>query len=145
MGIRDALRGKRAYLDTNIIIYLMEGYEVFERQLLDIRDGLAAGEIELVTSELTLCEALVVPFRENDSALITTYRQFIEESGAFDLRSTNREIYVRASLYRAQFGMKTPDAIHVATALEANCDIFLTNDRPLKAPKSMKIIRLNDF
>ena len=145
MGLRDALREKRVYLDTNIIIYLMEGYAVLERPLLDLRDALLAGEIMLVTSDLTLCEALVVPFRENNVALVTTYRQFLEESGAFELCPTSRDIYVRASLYRAQFGMATPDAIHIATALEAQCHVFLTNDRPLKAPKTLTVLRLGDF
>jgi predicted nucleic acid-binding protein len=30
---------------------------------------------------------------------------------------------------RAQFGFKTPDAIHLATGLLAGCDLFVTGDQ----------------
>lgn len=138
------MRGKRVYFDTNVFIYLIEGFPDLNAQLLEIRDSLQNGEAEIVTSELTICEALVKPFRANDARLVAGYRQFIEASGAFELRPTGRGIYVRARLYRARFGMKTPDAIHVATAVEARCELFVTNDETLKAPKEIRIVRLRE-
>ena len=136
------MRGKRVYFDTNVFIYLIEGFAELRATLLDIRDSILHGEAEIVTSELTICEALVAPFRSNNSAHVAGYRRFIEESGAFELRPTSRETYVRASLYRAQMGLKTPGAIHVATALEAGCAVFVTNDRSIKAPARLRIVQL---
>lgn len=144
MGLRDALRGRRAYFDTNVFIYLLEGFPSLESELREIKDCILDGEA-IVTSELTICEALVKPFRANDVKLVLTYRQFIEESGAVQLLPTSRDIYVRAGLYRAQFGLKKPDAIHVATAVEAGCDILLSNDRTLKAPQGLRIVSLGSF
>lgn len=143
MGLRDALVGKRVYFDSNIFIYLIEGFRALESQLLQLRDCIASGESEIVTSELTLCEVLVAPFRRNDNALAARYRQFIEASGAFNLLTTRRQTYVLASLYRAQFGMKTPDAVHMATATEADCDVFVTNDTKIKAPRRMEVLSLS--
>lgn len=143
MGIRDALRAKRVYFDSNIFIYLSEGFRALEPQLLQLRDSIALAESRIVTSELTLCEVLVVPFRRNDSALVAQYRQFIEASGAFDLKATGRHTYVLASLYRAQLGMKTADALHMATATEADCDVFLTNDAKIKAPRRIEVLSLS--
>ncbi len=136
------MRGKRVYFDTNVFIYLIEGFAELRATLLDIRDSILHGEAEIVTSELTICEALVAPFRSNNSAHVAGYRRFIEESGAFELRPTSRETYVRASLYRAQMGLKTPDAIHVATALEAGCVVFVTNDKSIRAPAGLQILQL---
>ena len=43
----------------------------------------------------------------------------------------SREVMDRATNIRAQYGLKTPDAIHLAAAVMSNCDIFLTNDHRL--------------
>lgn len=143
MGLRQRLEGKRVYFDANVFIYLMEGYAKLEVSLGAIRDSIHNREALIFTSELTLCEVLVPAFRSERTELLKLYRQFIEESGAFELVPTSRETYVRASLVRAQFGLKTPDAIHMASALEAECSVFITNDKPRKAPKTMEIILLN--
>jgi predicted nucleic acid-binding protein len=145
MGIAELIRGKRVYFDTMIFIYLIEGSDEFKNQLTEITNILLDGDTEIVTSELTLCETLVVPFRNNDIKMIDKYRQFIEKSGAFELCPTTLDTYIRASLYRAQFGLKTSDSIHVATAVEAGCDVFITNDKPLKAPFTMQVVKMRDL
>ena len=144
MGLREKLRGKRVYFDANIFIYLMEGLPAFQAQMAEIRACLLNDKTDFVTSELTLCEVLVLPFRQNDTQLVAQYRQLIEDSGAFDLLATNRETYIRASLYRAQFRMKTPDAVHMASAVEAGCTVFVTADRGMKGPKGMEILGLGE-
>ena len=141
MGLRDQLKGNRVYFDANIFIYLMEGFASLERELSDIRESILHGETYIFTSELTLCEVLVPAFRANNTGLLALYRQFIEESGAFELIPTSRDIYIHASLMRAQFGLKTPDAIHMASAVASGCTAFLSNDKLLKAPKEIRVLR----
>ena len=142
MGIRDTIRGKRTYFDANIFIYLLEGYSAFEEALLEIRDSILNREAEIFTSDLTLCEVLVAPFRRNHTELASRYRQFIEDSGAFALLPTTRDTYIRASLYRAQLRLKIPDALHMASAVENGCSAFVTNDKALKAPKGIEVVGL---
>ncbi len=142
MGIREQIKGRRVYFDANIFIYLAEGFPQLASGLNGISNSLANREAEIFTSELTLCEVLVPAFRLEKMETIAFYRRFIEESGAFHLVPTTREIYIRASLFRAQYGLKTPDAIHVATALDAECSAFVTNDRMLKMPKHLEKITL---
>lgn len=140
MGLRETLRGRRVYFDTMIFIYLVEGFAELKAGLEDIRTCLLHGEAEIVTSHLSLCEALVHPFRLNDAGRAATYREFIEHSGAFILLPATLDVWVRASLYSAQFGLKTPDALHVASALDAGCEVFLTNDRRIIAPKELQVV-----
>ncbi|MDF5724848.1 MAG: PIN domain-containing protein [Rhizonema sp. PD37] len=40
--------------------------------------------------------------------------------------------------------MKTPDAIHAATALSQNCSVFLTNDRGLRDVLDLPVVILKD-
>lgn len=40
-----------------------------------------------------------------------------------------RAVIDRATELRARLGFKTPDAIHLASAIEASADLFITGDR----------------
>ena len=142
MGIRQEIKGRRVYFDTNVFIYLVEGYPAFQTSLNEIREAILHQEAEIFTSELTLCEVLVIPFRLNNTEIVNIYRQLIEESGAFNLLPTKRETYIRASLIRAQMGLKMADAIHMATAVECGCEVFVSNDAGLKVPKGMALVGL---
>jgi predicted nucleic acid-binding protein len=55
----------------------------------------------------------------------------------------DREVFRQAARLRADFaGLKTPDAIHLATALQHRCNEFWTNDGRLNhvAPSFVKDI-----
>jgi predicted nucleic acid-binding protein len=138
VGLRSRLDGRLVYFDANIFIYVLEGFPAFQSQLTDIRDGVRAGSFEVVTSELTLCEVLVAPFRKDDASKVAAYVDFLEKSRAVSLLPTTRSIYKRAALIRASVGLKTADAIHVASAMDAGCTAFLTNDRGLRTPQKLE-------
>ena len=63
MGAIDRLRGLLVYLDANIIISIVEGYPAHRPVLRDLVQALDDGVFSAVTSELTLAEVLVGPFR----------------------------------------------------------------------------------
>jgi predicted nucleic acid-binding protein len=52
---------------------------------------------------------------------------------------------INAGILRGETGMKTPDALHVATAINQQCDIFLTNDARVHTPHNMQCVLLSDF
>lgn len=84
----------------------------------------------LVQSNLVLMECLVVPMRNADSSLELQYRATL---AAFQAADLTRAVFERAARLRARHRLKTPDAIHLAAALEHGCDEFWTNDRRLAA------------
>jgi predicted nucleic acid-binding protein len=51
----------------------------------------------------------------------------------------------RAAQLRAQYNLRTPDALHVASALEAACDAFLTNDLGLKRVTELRVLVLDEL
>ena len=44
-----------------------------------------------------------------------------------------------ATELRVRYGLKTPDAIHVATAMECGADLILTGDRDMVRMKEIKV------
>lgn len=78
-------------------------------------------------------ECLVMPFRKINRQLIDKYFDWFEQTEVFSL---NKEIFHQAAKLRADFtSLKTPDALHLATAINHNCDEFWTNDNRLSKIK----------
>jgi predicted nucleic acid-binding protein len=50
-----------------------------------------------------------------------------------------------AARLRARYNLRTPDALHVATAINAGCQAFLTNDNTLKRVTELSILILDDL
>jgi predicted nucleic acid-binding protein len=40
-------------------------------------------------------------------------------------------VFRRAAKIRARYNFRTPDALHLAAAVEGACDLFITNDAQL--------------
>lgn len=144
MGLTDRIDGKRLYLDAAIFIYLIENPSNYSLALNDLRSFMLASPGQSFTSELTHCEVLAKPFALRDPRLIRLYESLLLESGAIAVVPTTREIYLRAAMLRGEFGLKTPDAIHMASAIESGCTAFLTNDRRIRGPKQMAILTMSD-
>jgi predicted nucleic acid-binding protein len=116
------------FLDSNLFIYLFEDTEGPRGvRALEIFEGLSRRRDTIMTSTLTLGEVLVRPIRKGDRALEARYKSLLREPEvkvlAFDRGAG--EIF---ALVRQDRGVKAPDAIQLATAGSAGCDLFVTND-----------------
>ena len=60
-------------------------------------EAIAAGKLEAVTSELTLLETLVAPFRSSKLALAARYEAFLTRSRHLSLLPISREILRNAA------------------------------------------------
>jgi predicted nucleic acid-binding protein len=128
---------ERIYLDTNIFITAFETSGVLaEKAALLLLTAPLAGLPRLVTSELTLSELLVRPFRHNDEALIDTYTSLVSPSAWLTVQSVTRDIFLKAANLRAETpSLKLPDAVHAATAILSGCTHILSNDKGLDLQK----------
>lgn len=116
------------YLDANVVIRLVEG-DAATRSALDARLAPALGvQGSLVTSRLSRLECRCKPLRIGDSATLSRYDLFFAgiELLVVDVGET---VIETATELRARLGLKSPDAIHLATALTAGASVFLTGDR----------------
>ena len=142
MGLINQLEGQKVYLDTNIFIYILEGSKEYKDTLSGLLEAAGSGSVRCFSSELSFAEALVLPFKKGNSKHVEQYSQLLSDEIFVSLIPTVRDIYIKAALYRADLGLTLPDAIHVASALEAECDVFLTNDKGIKVPKHITLLGL---
>ena len=146
MAIRSHIVGKRVYVDTNILIYLFEGFPEYCHLIQEIADCVDSGEIILFTGEITIAEIMVMPFKKNDKNLIRLYTEALKNKDFITLIPTTQEVYLKTAFLRATFPqMKTPDSIQVASAIEGNAEIFITNDAGIKTPSEIDKLVLKEF
>ena len=79
-----------------------------------------------------------------DTALIIYYEKFLTET-RLQLHPINAAILKGAARLRAATRLKTPDAIHAATALAAGCSQLLANDDSFRRIESLQVIMLKDL
>jgi predicted nucleic acid-binding protein len=118
----------RVYVDTQIVVYTVDRHPQFASILDPLWHAVRSSSLTVLTSELTTMEVLVHPLRHNQPKLVSTFEEFMRQPG-LTLVPVSRTILRRGAMLRASMiRLRTPDAIHVAIALELNCDCVLTND-----------------
>ncbi|HEX6779931.1 MAG TPA: PIN domain-containing protein [Ktedonobacterales bacterium] len=116
------------YLDANCIIYSMERIEPYRMALQPLWEKVNTRALTIITSELTLLEVLVGPLKTGNKGLEGDFRVLLQRSPDVSMIAITQGVLERAANLRAMVGLKTPDAIHAATALVAGCALLVTND-----------------
>ncbi|MCY0095938.1 type II toxin-antitoxin system VapC family toxin [Hoeflea ulvae] len=129
--------GDHVYLDSNIVITILEHTAPLNHSQERFINALETGQLTGVSSHLTLAECLVKPMRESNEPAIEAVLQFLEHQEHVDLLPVSRDILVKAAGLRAVAGTKLPDAIHLASAVAAGCQTFLSDDKGIRMPPSM--------
>ena len=137
--------GSSLYLDTNCIIYSVEHIEPYAGLLLPIWQRARSGALRLRTSNLALLETLVGPLKAGDTALADAYRQLLKRSTELQLVAMSEAVLEQAAALRAGTGLKTPDAIHAATALVAGCSHLISNDPAFRRVANLVVVVLSDL
>lgn len=121
----------QAYWDTNLFVYLHENHPAFRPMVENIYNFLAARNDTLCTSVFTVGEVLALPIKMNDSQAIASIRNSML-GGDVDLLGFTLPMAERYAQIRATTALKAPDALHMATAIEVQASLFVTNDHQLQ-------------
>lgn len=139
------LRGKRVYIDTNPFIYFIEGHPDFSETVKPLFDLIDQEAIIACTSHLTLTELLIKPYREGFDELIADYKGLLLESEKITLLALDQNTFLNAAQRGGTQGLRTPDALHIASALENLCDFFITNDQRIRSVGKLEVVQLADL
>ncbi len=145
MGLIEDLGSGPVGLDTPPFIYFIEEHSKYLSVVRPVFNAIAKGRLSGVTSALALLETLVQPYRVGNAPLAEQYEALLTRSYGLRLEAVTSPVLRAAAQLRAAHNLKTPDAIHIATALIANCPVYLTNDRDLPFIPGIKILQVKSY
>jgi predicted nucleic acid-binding protein len=140
MGIGPVELSGTCYIDTSVLIQIVEHANRATREQVAFADAVSSRQVLAFSSDLTLSECLVHPFRDRNEVLAQLYVDVFELESDINPLPVTRDILVEAARQRSLLKVKTPDAIHIATAKLAGCECFVTNDQKLAAAFGSKAI-----
>lgn len=147
MGITRAVKKhRRIMFDTAPIVYFIEEHKnygkITDEIFKVIKDNL---DYHAFSSVITLTEVLTQPLRESKRDIVEKYRQFLLNSSNFVVYSIDALIAEKAAELRAQYEIKTPDAMQFAIGIENNAPLFITNDKNLKKINEIEVLVLEEY
>jgi predicted nucleic acid-binding protein len=139
------LQGKRIYFDTNPLIYFVEGHDRFSDAVQPLFEWIDEGVFRACTSQLTLTELLIKPWRDNLPDVIAAYQGLVLDSGSFSVFGLSEATFLLAAKVGGTMGLRTPDALHLTVALEQRCSYFITNDKRIRSVPGLEVIQVSDW
>jgi len=123
-------------VDTNIFIYYLNRasllYPVADRVFTTI----LANDQHIHTSILTLSELLSFPGKT--SSLDKLENEFTNIPN-IQMHDVTKPIALKAASIRRLYNFRLTDAVQIATAIHANAEMFITNDKKLTRCKELPI------
>lgn len=145
MGLIGSIGPGPVAVDTVAFIYFIEQHPRYVDVLRPLFMSADAGQIELVTSAVTLLEVLVVPYRVGDAALAARYEALLSRGRGLSLVDIDSGQLRLAAQLRARDGVRTPDALQLAAALTRRCTALVTNDRRLPTLPGLRVVQLDSI
>lgn len=141
----DGLHGELVGLDTDPLIYFIEEHPTYLESMRYFFEAVDRGDFNVITSTVTLLEVLVQPFRHNNAELADEYRDILLNSANLSTAGISEPVAERAAKLRAEYDIRTPDAIQLALAIEEGASFFVTNDAGLPAVSPLNLLVLDNL
>ena len=135
---------KKVYLDTNCFIYHYGKHPLFQPVSTEILLLIGDGKLQGVTSVLSVSEVLYRRLQKKPDEPLEYQRTLLSIQN-LSLMFVDLEVAAKAAEISLRYNLKAPDAIHYATALVHNCEVFITNDKVFKRVKEIPILLIKDL
>ncbi len=132
-------------LDTSIFIFQVEENEKYFNLVNPIFGWLEGPRAHAVTSTITMLELLVQPYRLSDIDRVNKFYALLSTYPHLEWVSPTLEIGDLAARFRAEYGLRTPDAIQAATAVTRHATGFVSNDSAFRRVADLEVIVLTDL
>ena len=138
-------RHQRIALDSSIFIYQLETNPKYLPLTDVVFSWLAEPASRAVTAAITMTEVLVPPYRNQDQERIDNFYGLLSTYPNLEWISIDLEVADVAARVRAQYNLRTPDALQAAAAIHANATALVTNDAAFKRISEFDVVVLDDF
>jgi len=132
-------------LDTNVLIYFLEGIEPQANKVEKILNAFMKTEAEGVISTVTVAEVLTGFYIAGEAKRALKAKKLLNDLtlNSFKIVPITFEIADLAAILRAKRGGRLPDALIIATAVNQAADIVYSEDKDLQRfNKDIKICSL---
>jgi predicted nucleic acid-binding protein len=128
-GLRLFLRRhRRIALDTSVFIYQLEANPRYLALTDSVFSWAERAGHEAVTSTITMTELLVPSYRDKDEPRVDAFYGLLSTYPNLHWIAPDLEAADLGAKLRAQYRLRTPDALQAATAIRAHATGFVTND-----------------
>ena len=127
------------YLDSSVVIPLVQSTTGQKPRLGSHLSELAGDDPVHVVSDLVRLECWVKPLADENESLLRDFEAFfaLPEVTCVGLTAL---VCRRVASVRAKWRYRTPDALHLAAAIEAGCDRFATADKRLASFDEIPVV-----
>lgn len=133
-------------IDSMVFIYLLDNHPVYADLAAAVLESVEKGEVTAVTSTLTLSEVLTGPARAGDDEAFQDYELYLTHFPHLRLLPVTTAVARVAAKTRAATGLRTPDAIQLATAQLAGVTAVVGNDKGWRGKTgNLALLLLNDY
>ena len=123
-------------VDTAPIIYFLQDHPLFA----PVFEAAERGDLGIVISAITLTEVLTGPLKAGDEVSASRYRVALTRSPGWALLPVSEEVAATAAPFRAEFGLRTPDAIQIATTVASRSHALITSDKAFKKVRGIMVL-----
>jgi predicted nucleic acid-binding protein len=139
------LTAKKLYLDANIFIYLFERQDELGEKAASLFDHTVLSDTPVFINEIGVAECLYGAFRLGSPALEKEYKEFFYEVSPVTLVPVDGSTLIAAAKLGAEKRLKLVDAVHFHTAIQAECDILVTNDHRFHSSHGLTVVQLGQL
>lgn len=136
---------RRIAIDSSVFIYHIEAHPKYVALTDAVFSWLDDPTSRGVTAALTMTEILVVPYRNRDEKLVDDFYGLFSTYPNLDWISVDLQVADVAARLRAAYGLRTPDALQAAIAIQTEATALITNDPVFRRVSGFAPIVLDDF
>jgi len=132
-------------LDTNILIYFLEGTEPYASKVENLLNSFMKRENEGMISTINIAEVLTGFYDAENEKRATKTKRLLKDLtlNGFEIVPVTLEIADLAASLRAKRGGKLPDALIVATAIDQAANFIYSQDEDLQRfNEDIKVLKL---
>lgn len=128
-------------LDTNIFVYALEREDEKGQAARKVIEKIKKGNLKAYISVLVIHEVLVGIYKRGLSKYVSSILEFISFGGLITIVNYDRQIALVSALLRAEYGLRTADSIHLATAVVLKAKLFITSDK--RIPRKIEGLKVD--
>lgn len=145
-GLRKALRDARVvYVDAVVLALHLAAEPRYVPLTRVVLGGIRDGEFEARTSAISMYQLLAEPYRSGHDSTAERVEMLLSALPGLEIVALSATIAGQAAQVKAQLGGSLTRAIHIATGLVGNAELFVTQRSALRRIAGLRIEQLDAY